>query len=174
MILYPQSYFVYFLIVTLILYWLVCRKPTHKKVLLIVASVGLLSAIQLRFTFALVCWIIIVYQVSRAIGNPATPNRLRLLTVALVGLIGYLSFFKHIPHLLQGFFSSGGSGTSNWLRQEVILPLGISYFTFKFLHYLINAYRGQLPQHSFLDFFLYSVFFPIVPAGPIERIEGFV
>jgi alginate O-acetyltransferase complex protein AlgI len=55
----------------------------------------------------------------------------------------------------------------------LVLPLGISYFTFRFLHYVVESRRGTLPEHDFSDFLCYATLFTIFPAGPIERFGHF-
>jgi alginate O-acetyltransferase complex protein AlgI len=56
----------------------------------------------------------------------------------------------------------------------LVLPLGISFFTFEFIHYLVDIYRGDLPVHSFKKFHVFSAFFPTQIAGPIKRFQQFV
>jgi alginate O-acetyltransferase complex protein AlgI len=53
------------------------------------------------------------------------------------------------------------------------LPLGISFFTFEFVHYLIDAYRGKIPDHSPLTFFGFTFFFPTLVSGPIKRFQPY-
>jgi alginate O-acetyltransferase complex protein AlgI len=174
-VLYQQYWYLPFLFGTLLVYWLLCRTVNQKKYFLLVASVALLLSIQVEFTLALLCWTTAVFFLSRRLANPDVSRRGTLLVLGIVAVLAYLAFFKYLPPLLVTVFGTTNSGYNmDWLHRGLILPLGLSYFTFKFLHYMINAYRGQLVKHEPVDFFLYTVFFPIVPAGPIERIEGFV
>ncbi|MBS36645.1 MAG: hypothetical protein CMO26_12045 [Thiotrichales bacterium] len=173
--LYPMSWYLYFLAGLLGVYWGVCRNATHKKLLLIVSSVALLASLQPWFTAGLLIWTAVVYLAANYLLSSESSKRLRLLVVVMLALLGYLSFFKYLPGLLEVLLSETTStGAMNWLESNVVLPIGVSYFTFKFLHYLTNAYRRTLVAHAPIDFVLYTVFFPIVPAGPIERIENFV
>ncbi|NIP46318.1 MAG: hypothetical protein GWN21_08175 [Gammaproteobacteria bacterium] len=172
---YQQFWYLPFLLASLLVYWLLCRNVRAKKIFLLAASIGFLLSVQVEFTLVLLAWTTAIYFLSRRLQNPNVEKRGTLLAMGVVAVLSYLAFFKYLPPLLTAVF-----GTTNtehdvdWLHTGLILPLGLSYFTFKFLHYMINAYRGELVKHKPIDFFLYTVFFPIVPAGPIERVERFV
>lgn len=173
--LYQQYWYLPFLLGALLVYWLACRTIRLKKLFLLVASIALLLSIQVEFTLALLAWTTAVYFLSRRLADPEVSRRGTLLVLGIVAVLAYLAFFKYLPPLLALVFGTTNSDyQADWLHRGLILPLGLSYFTFKFLHYMINAFRGELVKHEPLDFFLYTVFFPIVPAGPIERIERFV
>jgi alginate O-acetyltransferase complex protein AlgI len=174
--LYPQQWYLPALLVLFLVHWGLLRSADARKTLIIVASLALLASLQPWFTVALVVWSALVYACGQQLPRTSGRRQLRLLVFAIVALVGYLAFFKYLPGLLLALFGDPedkGQGMA-WLHDNVVLPLGISYFTFRFLHYLIDAYRGQLVEHRFIDFALYSVFFPIIPAGPIERLERFL
>ena len=81
------------------------------------------------------------------------------------GTILFLLIFKYLPWAAEGITGRGFS---------LILPLGISYFTFSAISYLVDVYKGKIPaQKSFLDLSLYILFFPKITAGPIERPDSF-
>jgi alginate O-acetyltransferase complex protein AlgI len=56
---------------------------------------------------------------------------------------------------------------------RLVLPLAISFFTFEFVHYIVDARAGRLPEHSASDFFAFALFFPTMVAGPIKRFQAF-
>jgi len=172
--LYPQQWYLLFVVGVWALYWTLCRTPNHKKLFLLLSSLGLLFVIQMEFTLVLIAWTLAVYLISRHLRKDQVTHRGLVLLLAIVAVLAYLAFYKYLPVLLHAVLGSGVEAEADWITSSLIVPLGLSYFTFKFLHYLINAYRGQLVDHEPLDFFLYTAFFPIVPAGPIERIERFV
>ena len=150
---YQQVWYLYFLVITVFVYWALCRSILSKKWFLVVASVALLASLQLAFTLALLGWTVTVFFASRYLLTKASSKRLRVLVVVMLALLGYLSFFKYLPGILALVFSSDSeNGSINWLQSNVVIPIGLSYFTFKFLHYLINAYRRTLVEHSALDF----------------------
>lgn len=110
-------------------------------------------------------------------------KRKPILVSALVFNLGCLCFFKYADFLLKSFWSTihfaGGllsnpsitAATSPALN--ILLPLGISFFTFEFIHYLIDIYRGSKPMTNFFWFALFAAFFPSQIAGPIKRFQDF-
>jgi alginate O-acetyltransferase complex protein AlgI len=85
----------------------------------------------------------------------------------ILAALGYLGWHKYIPPLLAYF-------TTNEVSRHLLLPLGISYFTFKLIHFAIEVGRGHLKDRSPLTFALYMFLFPIFTAGPIERYDHFL
>jgi alginate O-acetyltransferase complex protein AlgI len=84
----------------------------------------------------------------------------------ILGTFKYANFF--VSSIQAALSAAGVSVTSATL--DVVLPVGISFYTFQGLSYSIDVYRGQLkPSESLLDFSLYVAFFPQLVAGPIER-----
>lgn len=66
------------------------------------------------------------------------------------------------------------SGIPKLELSNLLVPLGISFFTFKLLHYLIDAWWGKKPRGSYVDFLAYMLFFQILPSGPVERWPNFL
>jgi alginate O-acetyltransferase complex protein AlgI len=96
--------------------------------------------------------------------------RRTVITITVTINLGLLAFFKYavffqenLNHVLR--FS--GSDTVSVL--QVVLPVGISFYTFRVLSYVIDIYRGNPPARSFLDFACYVAFFPQLLSGPIQR-----
>jgi alginate O-acetyltransferase complex protein AlgI len=87
-----------------------------------------------------------------------------------------LGVFKYANFALQTFSGIAHVVTRQTfnLNVDIILPLGISFFTFEFIHYLFEIYRGNKPVDSFVLFALYAAFFPTQIAGPIKRYPDFV
>jgi len=106
---------------------------------------------------------------------PKTQQRTKLARYIVAGfvvaLLGYLAFFKYVPAVLS--FAREQLGISV-IVLEIAFPLGISYYTFKLIHYAVEVSRGNIKQHSPRDFFLYMLLFTIFPAGPIERFDHFL
>lgn len=95
-------------------------------------------------------------------------NRQRwLLATLVVSILGYLAYFKYIPPLLAAL-------SANSLERQLLIPLGISYFTFKLIHYAVEVGRGNLKNHTLQQMFCYIFLLPIFTAGPIERFDHFL
>lgn len=94
------------------------------------------------------------------------------LLVSLAGNLGMLGVFKYYNFFVENVaavFALGGVELNPWTLQ-VLLPVGISFYTFQTLSYTIDCYRGTLsPRRDFLDYVVYVSFFPQLVAGPIER-----
>lgn len=90
--------------------------------------------------------------------------------IATLGYFKYTNFFLTTAYDALNLFSIPHSD----FMVNVILPLGISFFTFEFLHYAIEVYRGHPPVKNFILFALFAGFFPTQIAGPIKRYQDFV
>lgn len=100
------------------------------------------------------------------------PERKRLLVVSLVANLGILGVFKYFGFFAENLQALGGylGYTFSWTTLHLVLPVGISFYTFQTLSYTIDVYRKRLPAtHDFVAFSAYVSYFPQLVAGPIER-----
>ena len=91
-------------------------------------------------------------------------SRFALLVLGVSGnilLLAYFKYFNFFVSTINEVFQAG------WNFEKVILPLAISFFTFQKIAYLVDAYRGDVSEHSFLNFSFFVSFFPQLIAGPI-------
>jgi len=104
-------------------------------------------------------------------------NQRKALFIAGILLnLGSLAFFKYANFLSEFFFGLGagfGSAHADIPHWNIVLPLGISFFVFEFIHYLSDVYGGNQPIKDPLRFALFASFFPSQIAGPIKRYEDF-
>jgi len=113
------------------------------------------------------------YWIGRALGRTESPGaRKALLLVSVVYYLGVLSIFKYFDFAVDSFASVlaafGVHATVTHLR--LVLPFGISFFTFETMSYTIDVYRRELePADGYLDYLLFVAFFPHLVAGPIVR-----
>lgn len=104
-------------------------------------------------------------------------NKGKWLALALVGNLVTLGYFKYTymtRDVLNDVFQAIGLHQLPSITWEIILPLGISFFVFEFIHYLVDVYRGDKPVKNFLEFALFPSFFPTQIAGPIKRYQDFI
>ena len=103
---------------------------------------------------------------------PRGVQRRYFLVTSMAGNLTLLGFFKYYDFFVDSaadFLSSLGLGGYDW-RIGIVVPVGISFYTFQTMSYTIDIYRGQLrPTRNILDFALFVSFFPQLVAGPIER-----
>ncbi len=129
-------------------------------------SFAYLATVDARSLLSLVAWSLLVYFLApRARRSHRGGGGLTL--GLILALVGHLAYFKYVPSLL-GVFVNGATS------EALLLPLGISYFTFKLIHYLIEMRRGKIEPPPLPLFLLYIFLFPIFVAGPIERFDHFV
>jgi alginate O-acetyltransferase complex protein AlgI len=98
------------------------------------------------------------------------------LIAAIVTNVGALTYFKYFYFLedVLDFLLKPWFGHFEKLPVNIILPLGISFFVFEFIHYIVDVYKGSEPVKNFWEFALFPSFFPTQIAGPIKRYQDFV
>jgi D-alanyl-lipoteichoic acid acyltransferase DltB (MBOAT superfamily) len=125
--------------------------------------------------FILLLWLstVVDFVAARALGREQHPGKRKaLLLVSLAVNLGMLGFFKYGGFLLDNFVSMVSllGITYQPARPDIILPVGISFYTFQTLSYTLDVYRRKFePEKSLLDFSLFVTFFPQLVAGPIVR-----
>ena len=156
-----------FLPATLLIYQLVSR--FHRKAVVIwlgVASLIFYGYWRPQFLFVLGASVLFNYLISclisRTIANSISTRV--LLWMAIVVNLGALCYFKYLFPLL-GFFSRHLHNGHQW--RDVLLPLGISFFTFTQIAFLVDLQQGAAVQQDFFSYLLFVTFFPHLIAGPI-------
>jgi len=156
-----------FLPLSVLGYWLIARTNRSRQIWLLIAS-SIFYVYASLFAFMLLVTMVVVTYLSARFLMSKTYRRLGL----AVGLsnIGVLAFFKYINLLAHGANASGG--TQSIL--QIALPLGISFYTFNLVSYILDVYRGQIPAaKSFIQFASYVAFFPTIISGPLQRYANF-
>jgi len=141
--------------------------------MLLVASYIFYGAWDWRFLSLIALSTVTDFAIGRLLGRTRDPSRRRrLVTLSIVVNLGILAIFKYAGffvdsmHDLLGLF--GVAMSTHALR--IVLPVGISFYTFQALSYTIDVYRRRIePARDVLDFALFIAFFPQLVAGPIER-----
>ena len=148
-----------------------------QNVFLIVASCAFYSYWDYRFLSIVVLTTLLNYFFSLKIhsSNNQTTRR-TFLIISLFFNLGMLGFFKYCNFFITSFnsaFQSVGFIPDISLL-NIILPLGISFFTFKIIGYIIDVYRKNQAPADFLSFALFVSYFPEISAGPIGRAHAFL
>tara|TARA_B110000483_G_scaffold35003_2_gene42727 strand:- start:1341 stop:2777 length:1437 start_codon:yes stop_codon:yes gene_type:complete len=166
--------FAIFLPIVFALYWLLDRfNVRYQNVLIVAASYFFYGWWDWRFLSLILFSTIVDYTVGNGLKN--TEDKLKrkmLLWTSIVGNLGFLGFFKYYNFFLDNFIEAfsffGGEFSSQSL--SIILPVGISFYTFQTLSYTIDVYKKNLePTKDFISFAAFVSFFPQLVAGPIER-----
>jgi len=169
--------FVLFFSCILAAYFLV---PTwrSKKLILLTGSYLFYAAWNPPFVILLWLSTIVDWYVAKTLSATTDKARRKLLLLTSLFLnLGLLGFFKYGNFLLDNFIHllALAGVTYQPAVWNIVLPVGISFYTFQTLSYTIDVYRGSLkPGKSFLDFALFVTFFPQLVAGPIVRAADFL
>ena len=166
--------FAIFLPIVFILYWFVTNNNLKSQNLLIVlASYLFYGWWDWRFLSLILFSTVVDYLVGIGLSKYEKPNiRKLLLWISISINLGFLGFFKYYNFFVDNFIAAftffGSPIKMNMLH--IILPVGISFYTFQTLSYSIDVYRKQLePTKDFIAFSAFVSFFPQLVAGPIER-----
>jgi D-alanyl-lipoteichoic acid acyltransferase DltB (MBOAT superfamily) len=159
------------------LYWFVANKNITKQNLLVVlASYMFYGWWDWRFLALIIISTIVDYLVGQGLLKQGNLSRRKvLLGLSIFVNLGMLGFFKYYNFFVDNFIESfsffGGEIKPNTLN--IILPVGISFYTFQTLSYTIDVYRGKIyPTTHIIDFAAFVSFFPQLVAGPIERAKN--
>lgn len=166
--------FALFLSIVFGLYWFVFQKKlSQQNLLLLIASYTFYGWWDWRFLSLIVFSSSVDYLVARALGKQSITVKRKWLLAASLGVnIGFLGFFKYYNFFAESFASAFTILGQDFepARLTVILPIGISFYTFQTMSYSIDVYRRKLePEKDVISFFSFVSFFPQLVAGPIER-----
>jgi len=166
--------FAIFLPIVFILYWFVAKENLKlQNVLIVVASYVFYAWWDWRFLSLILFSTIVDYIVGLKLRTEEKQsNRKVFLWTSIIVNLGFLGFFKYYNFFLENFASAyslfGMEINANSLN--IILPVGISFYTFQTLSYTIDVYKNKLePTQDFIAFSAFVCFFPQLVAGPIER-----
>ena len=163
--------YIWFLAIVWLLYLLLPRRG--QNLLLLGASYYFYAAWDWRFLSLIIFSTLVDYSVGRVLLKHQEPMTRRVaLVISLVVNLGLLGFFKYFGFFVESaviLLDSIGVAAHRPTLQ-ILLPVGISFYTFQTLSYTIDVYRKKLdPCKSLIDFSLFVAFFPQLVAGPIER-----
>ncbi|AUC74737.1 MBOAT family O-acyltransferase [Olleya sp. Bg11-27] len=165
--------FALFFPVVFVLYWLVAKNRNYRNILLLVSSYVFYGWWDWRFLLLIAFSSLVDFLIGQKIYNTDNKKKQKqYLLVSLVINLGFLVYFKYTNFFIDTFVESFRLfGTELEVSTlNIILPVGISFYTFQTLSYTIDIYRKQLePTKDWLAFFSFVSFFPQLVAGPIER-----
>ena len=167
--------FMLFLPIVFLLYWFVFKPRRLQNLFLVVASYIFYGWWDWRFLFLIALTsacsfasglLLEHYEGKRKAQQIVSASNI-VLNLLILGVFKYYNFFVES---LESLFVSLFNYHLDWVTINVILPVGISFYTFQALSYTIDVYQKKLPAtHDIVEFFAYISFFPQLVAGPIER-----
>jgi alginate O-acetyltransferase complex protein AlgI len=171
--------FALFLIIVFILYWFVFNKSAKSQnILLLSSSLVFYGWIDWRFLGLILFNTCFNYFTGLGLSSSRNGKfRLRLLWIGILVNVSLLGFFKYFNFFFESFLYIFNFFGANLIYNplHIILPLGISFFTFQTLGYIIDVYNDEIkPSRNILAFSTYVTYFPKLLAGPIERAQRFL
>ena len=172
--LFNSFQFALFLPIVFVLYWFVFNKNLNiRNIFLLVISYIFYACWDYRFLLLIILSTLVDYFIGIKISetNKIKKRKLFLFTSLIVNL-GLLGFFKYYNFFIENWIDlmNKFGFNSNLESLNVILPVGISFYTFQTLSYTIDIYKRKItPTNNLVNFAAFVVFFPQLVAGPIER-----
>jgi len=172
--LFNSIQFAVFLPVVFLLYWFVVNKKLqYQNILLLAASYFFYACWDWRFMFLLIFSTLLDYFTGLKMSDATEQNKKRFwFWLSVIINLGFLGIFKYYNFFAASFaeaLSHLGVHVNPWTL-KVILPVGISFYTFHGLSYVIDIYKGRIKaERNFIDYAVFVSFFPLLVAGPIER-----
>ena len=166
--------FAVFLPLVFILYWFGCNKNLRlQNAFLLVISYAFYSFWDWRFVFLLAFSTFLDYYSGLKIEEAQKKSNARFWLIASIGInLAFLGFFKYYNFFITELgilLTSIGVEVHPWTL-KIILPVGISFYTFHGLSYIIDVYKKRIKaEHNFVDYAVFVSYFPLLVAGPIER-----
>ncbi len=169
--LFNSFQFAYFFLLLFPIYWLMPHRP--QNLLLLAASYYFYSCWDYRFTSLLLISTVMDYFCGLAVARVDEPRKRKLVVAASMALnLGFLGYFKYCNFFADSFQAmAAGIGWHIQMKHlQIALPIGISFYTFQSMSYVIDVYRKEIPPtKNFFDFAAFVSFFPHLVAGPIMR-----
>lgn len=166
--------FLIFLPIVFLLYWFIFRERRWQNLLVVVASYVFYGWWDWRFLLLIALTSLCSYgsglMLEHYEGQRRRQQMVNAINIVLnLSILGVFKYYNFFIENLNTVFSAWGWHL-DWVTLNIILPVGISFYTFQALSYTIDVYQKKLPAtHDIIEFFAYISFFPQLVAGPIER-----
>jgi D-alanyl-lipoteichoic acid acyltransferase DltB (MBOAT superfamily) len=171
--LFNRSLFAVFFVCFFLLFHFVARKPNHKLALIFTGSLLFYGSFNYKFIPLLLATILLDFYLARAIAATANERRRKLLlATSITSNIGVLCIFKYTNFFLASGYDLAHlfGSTAVAPKLAIVLPLGVSFYTFQSISYTVDVYRQTIPARKRVREFVAAVtFFPHLLAGPIVR-----
>ena len=126
---------------------------------------GYFNPAYLLIIISSVCVNYLFYLWMSRLQQSATPKSCKPVMIFAVAVnLGIIGYFKYMDFFIENVNAVAGT---DWPLKHIMLPLGISFFTFQQISFIVDTYRGQVPKYDFLTYACYVTFFPQLVAGPI-------
>ena len=173
--------FLWFFVVVLAVYYICQPKRQAQNLFLLACSYWFYAQIDIKMAgllavLTLVFWFI-GRSIEQAIGQQHERRASRLTTLSVVVGIGALFYFKYLNFFIDSFVAAANvvGLHLSWTASHIVVPVGLSFFTFKLMSYTLDIYHGKTVHEQNLgNFANYIAFFPTILSGPIDRPKPFL
>jgi len=173
--LFNSAAYLVFLPVVVLIYWLI---PFRYRTAFLLASSYFFYMTWKPIYIVLIAALTVFNYFAGIAIEGQKEKRKAYLIVALIANIATLAYFKYayfaIDSANAALTAAHSAAKISYPLHDIILPLGISFFVFEFIHYLVDVYKGSAAVRAPLEFALFPSFFPTQIAGPIKRFQDFV
>lgn len=173
--------FLWFFLVAMVVYYLCQPKKQVQNLFLLACSYWFYAQIDVKMTgllgiLTLAFWLM-GYGIGKAIEQKKEKRASRLTTLSVVVGIGALFYYKYLNFFIESFVTSANliGLHLSWTAAHIIVPVGLSFFTFKLMSYTLDIYHGKIDhERNIFDFANFIAFFPTILSGPIDRPKSFL
>jgi alginate O-acetyltransferase complex protein AlgI len=159
-----------FLAIVVAVFWAIPWR--FRSLVIIFASLIFYGWSSIAYLLLIALLAIFVYLAGQSIlHTDESLKKRKTFLIAITIVVAVLIFFKYSRLFTLSIASLFGFAPPAW---SILLPIGISFFTFEFIHYLIEVNLGHIKTHSKTEFFAFAFFFPTLQSGPIKRFQTFV
>jgi alginate O-acetyltransferase complex protein AlgI len=173
-LLFQSAEYLLFLPICVFIFW---NLPSRWRIHFLMLASYVFYAVW-SVPYAVMMFVLVLFNwfaATFAVSHPSQRNR--VIVGAIVADLAILAVFKYLNFLIQnasGVASATAGQAMIFPRLDIVLPLGISFFTFEFIHFLVDVRRGAMPKMRFSEFHVFASFFPTQIAGPIKRFQDFL
>ncbi|MGE5328851.1 MAG: MBOAT family O-acyltransferase [Deltaproteobacteria bacterium] len=170
-----------FLFVFFLVYWFVL-KPEWRSIGIVIGSIIFYTSYFPAYTPLIIVLSLFVYGSGLLIekyrtehGNPRIKDASVILWLSITGCVLVLGYFKYLKLILSTIndMFSLASLNKSFAIPQILVPLGLSFFIFEFIHYLVDCYHGRIKKPTLIEFLSFAMFFPTLVSGPIKRFQPF-
>lgn len=173
--------FFWFFLVVLIVYYACQTRKGIQNIFLLICSYWFYSQINIKMTILLAILTLVFWLIGKFIDKALEKEQARhaslLTTLSVVIGIGALFYFKYLDFFIGSFVSAANMiGLHlSWTALHLVVPIGLSFFTFKLMSYTLDIYHGKINHEpNVLNFANFIAFFPTILSGPIDRPKQFL
>ena len=173
--------FLWFFLAVLVIYYLCQQKKELQNVFLLLSSYWFYSQVDTKMTLLLVILTLAFWLLGKGVAyylDKEDERRAAIVTnIGVVIGIGALFYFKYLNFFAESVasFASLLGIHLSWTALHLVVPIGLSFFTFKLMSYVLDIYNGKImPESNAISFANFIAFFPTILSGPIDRPKPFL